>query len=222
MSGRAVLYSYEIGRTNGLSTGKSQTVKLRHAISAIILVLCLAAPAAAESYNDALAADAAYDRGDYATALRLYRSLADEGYSGAQERLGTMYDIGLGVPGDYAEAVRWYRLAADKGHALAQHDLGNMYEQGHGVTQDYTEAVKWFRKAANQGLAVAQLDLGVMYNNGTGVPQDHVLAHMWYNLAAAQGVRILKAEQYRDRVAQRMSPAQIAEAQRLAREWKPQ
>ena len=81
------------------------------------------------------------------------------------------------------------------------------------------QAVKWFRLAADQGLASAQLSLGLMYDTGQGVPQNHVLAHMWYNLAGAQGVA--DAPKYRDRSASKMTPAQIAEAQRLAREWQP-
>jgi uncharacterized protein len=79
--------------------------------------------------------------------------------------------------------------------------------------------VKWFRKAADQGNALAQLSLGGMYANGRGVPQDYILAHMWYNLTAAQGDQ--DAIKNRDLIAGNMTPAQIAEAQRLAREWKP-
>jgi TPR repeat protein len=81
------------------------------------------------------------------------------------------------------------------------------------------EAMRWWRRAAEQGLAEAQTNLGNMYNNGEGVPQDSVLAHMWLNLAAAQGQE--EAKTNRDIVAKRMTPAQLAEAQRLAREWKP-
>ncbi len=84
----------------------------------------------------------------------------------------------------------------------------------------------WYRKAAEQGVAAAQLNLGVRYDNGQGVPQDYVQAHVWFNLAAA---RFLASEtenretavRNRDRVAAKMTVAQIAEAQRLAREWKP-
>jgi TPR repeat protein len=88
-----------------------------------------------------------------------------------------------------------------------------------GVPQDYAEAVKWFRRAAEQGQAGAQYNLGLMYGNGDGVPQDHMLAHMWFNLAAAQG--LVPAKENRDIAAKRMTSEQIAEAQRLAREWKP-
>jgi TPR repeat protein len=90
------------------------------------------------------------------------------------------------------------------------------------------EAVKWYRKAADQGYASAQWGLGEMYYAGRGVPQDYVLAHMWLNLAAtalglAVGGRTAfgLAASDRDKVAAKMTPAQIAEAQKLAREWKP-
>jgi len=85
--------------------------------------------------------------------------------------------------------------------------------------QDYAQAAAWFRKAADQGLAAAQNNLGLVYYNGHGVPQDYAQAHKWFNLAAASGDA--DAVSNRDRVAAKMTPAQIAEAQRLASEWKP-
>jgi TPR repeat protein len=115
--------------------------------------------------------------------------------------------------------VKWYRKAADQGDADAQFNLGAGYDNGQGVPQDYAEALKWYRLAADQGVASAQYNLAVMYANGQGVPQDYVRAYMWFNLAAAQGLQ--GAEEDRDQVAQQMTAAQIAEAQKLAREWKP-
>ena len=94
-----------------------------------------------------------------------------------------------------------------------------MYSEGQGVPQDYAAAVKWYRLAADQGDAYAQYNLGVMYANGRGVPQDYVQAHKWYNLGAVAGDK--DAIKNRDNVAGKMTPAQIAEAQKLAREWKP-
>ncbi len=108
----------------------------------------------------------AYDRGDYATALPIFRQLADQGNARAQYSLGTMYVKGHGVTQDYAAAMKWYRKAANQGEALAQFGLGTMYQNGRGVTQDYSEAMKWYRKAANQGNADAQHNLGVMYRKG--------------------------------------------------------
>jgi TPR repeat protein len=137
-----------------------------------------------------------------------------------------LYGKGLGVPQDYAEAVTWYRKAAEQGYAVAQYALGVGYDRGQGVPQDDAEAVTWYRKAAEQGYADAQNNLGNIYNAGRGVPQDFVQAHKWYSLAAARSaaseVRLRNgAVKNRDRVAAKMTTAQIAEAQRLAREWKP-
>ncbi|MDX2179094.1 MAG: tetratricopeptide repeat protein [Bryobacteraceae bacterium] len=93
-------------------------------------------------------------------------------------------------------------------------------QRGHGVTQDYSEAAQWFRRAAEQGDAQAQFNLGVMYYEGQGLRQDYILAHMWWNLAAARDSDDKYAEA-RDLVATKMTREHIAEAQRLAREWKP-
>ena len=72
---------------------------------------------------------------------------------------------------------------------------------------------------AEQGNVISQYTLGVLYANGYGVPQDFVQAYKWYNLAAANGAEV--AGLRRDTLAKQMIPAQIAEAQQLAREWKP-
>jgi TPR repeat protein len=186
----------------------------------LVLLVCAAVPAFAEPFEDA---KAAHNSGDYATALRLYRALADAGDLRAQNNLGSMYANGQGVPQDYVMAVSLYRKAAEQGLASAQTNLGFLYEQGQGVPQDYAMAVSWYRKAAEQDQAAAQNNLGLMYERGQGVPQDYVLAHMWLNLAASrfkapEGDRAIRN---RDRVAAMMTPAQLAEAQKMAREWKP-
>ena len=181
-----------------------------------LLVSGAAAPAVAGPLEDA---DAAYDRGDYATALRLWRPLAEQGYANAQFALGIVYANGQGVPQDYAAAVLWFRMAAKQGDDRAQFNLGTMYDKGKGVPQNYATAVSWYREAAEQGHVKAQFNLGTMYDNGEGVPQDYVQAHVWFNLSAAQGDA--NATKSRDIVAAKMTPAQIAEAQRLAREWRP-
>jgi TPR repeat protein len=206
-------------------------------------------------------ASAAYERGDYATAYRLIKPLAEQGYVKAQFNLGIMYHNGEGVPQDYTEAMKWYRRAAEKGladahynlgvmynngegvlqdyteakkwfrkaaeqgYAKAQYNIGSMYHKGEGVPQDYTEAMKWYRKAAGQGHADAQYFLGAMYGTGQGVPQDSVLAYMWLTLAASrfsasEGEKRGKALLNGEIIASKMTPEQIAEAQRLAREWK--
>jgi len=122
-------------------------------LAAWLMAVALVGPAAAVPFEDG---GDAYRRGDYATALRLWRPLADQGNAGAQFNLGLMYANGQGVPQDYAEAIRWYRKAADRGAASAQFNLGLMYANGQGVPQDYAEAVRWYRKAADQIIAERQ------------------------------------------------------------------
>jgi len=126
--------------------------------------------------------------------------------------------------GDYATALREWSPLAEQGHAGAQNNLGFMYRNGQGVPQDYAEALQWYRKAAEQGHAEAQNNLGFMYEDGQGVPQDYAHAHMWYNLAASSfppGEKRDNAVKNRDIFAKKMTPAQISEAQKLAREWRP-
>lgn len=264
----------------------------------LILLLSFVRASAAGAIDDAVAA---YDKGEYATALRLLRPLAEQGAPLAESILGLAYTEGKGVPQNHAEAARWYRKAADKGFAPAQNSLGwayfkglgvpqnfaqatewfrqaaiqgypdaefplglaynnglgvpqdypkavtwfqkaglhgdvraqwfvaIAYHTGRGLPQNYAEAAKWYRKGADQGNAPAQGGLGVLYADGRGVPKDYVLAYMWLTLSVAQsddqmpdlqGVNS-KLARLRDSLARRMTPEQIAEAQRLAREWRP-
>ena len=174
----------------------------------------------ADPYKDGLDA---YNSGDYTTALRLWRPLAKQCNARAQFNLGLMYYKGRGITQDYGEATKWWRLAAEQGHATAQFNLGVMYEDGRGVPQDHAEAVKWHQFAAEQGHADAQHNLGVTYATGQGAQQDYVQAHMWFSLAGSRFPpdEDRDAVQSRDWVAAQMTPAQIAEAEKLAREWSP-
>ena len=119
--------------------------------------------------------------------------------------------------GNYAMALKFWQPHAEQGHAEAQNNLGVIYANGQGVPRDDAEAVKWWRKAGEQGNAVAQFNLGVSYKTGWGVPQDYVSAYMWLNLAAAAGYET--ASKIQVSAANKMTPDQIAEAQRMAREW---
>lgn len=154
---------------------------------------------------------------DSKEAVKWFRKAAEQGRADAQFNLGTMYTKGEGVKQDYKEADKWFRLGAEQGNTAAQYSLGQMYRMGRGVIQDWEESAKWYRLAAEQGHAGAQHNLGVSYEMGQGVIQDYVLAHMWYNLAASNGAGDI-AIKNRDLVAKNMTPAQIAEAQKLARE----
>lgn len=172
-------------------------------------------------------AQATYERGDYREAYRLFMPLAEQGNAEAQYRLGNIFGFGLGLPLDYDEAVKWYRKAAEQGYGSAQNSLGYMYQLGLGIQQDNAKAVKWYRKAAEQGNKVAQVNLGDMYKDGKGVPRNYVQAYMWYQIVVTQSsavdeLYLWSGKERLDSVASRMTPAQIVEAERLAREWKPE
>jgi tetratricopeptide (TPR) repeat protein len=146
---------------------------------------------------------------NYAKAVMWYKKAAEQGDAEAQDWLGDCYLSGEGVAQDEAQAVKWYRKAAEQGNTEAQISLGGCY-------LGKAEAVKWYRKAAEQGDAFAQFMLGTCYNNGYGVPKDDVVAYMWYNLSAAKGDDC--AAKCREELGSKMTPEQIAEAQRLSRD----
>ena len=156
---------------------------------------------------------------DDAQAVAWFRKAAEQGNASAQFNLALMYEAGRGVPKDEAQAVAWYRKAAEQGFAPAQHALGLMYAEGLGVPKDEAQAVAWFRKAAEQGDAVAQYNLGASYAEGRGVPKDLVQAHVWFSLSSIQGLKY--AAENLDTLAKLMTRGQIAEAERLARDFKP-
>ena len=133
--------------------------------------------------------------------------------AGAIEDCATAYDRQ-----DYAAALQLCRPFAEQGDARAQTRLAGMYYNGQSVQRDYAEAANWVRKAAEQGYAPAEAYLGIMYWNGQGVPQDAILGYMWLNLAAAHEPNAVGE---RDEAASQMTRDEIAEAQRLVREWRP-
>lgn len=190
----------------------------RRATLAFLLLLSL--PSLAGAGLDA--GSETYKRGDYATALKEWRPAAEQGEATAQYGLGLLYYHGQGVPLDEKEAHRWFLLAAAQGHARAQTYLGMTYHYGDGVPQDYSQALKWYRLAVEQGDPLAYFRLGLLYKNGEGVLKDYIQAYKWLSLALGHGEQGEdEAVEVRDMVARRMTPAQMAEAQRLAREWRP-
>lgn len=190
-------------------------MSLRLPMTLVLSILCLAAPA----WADFQAGMTANDREDYATALREWQPLAEQGDALAQYNLGLLYRKGRGVPQDDVQARKWYAKAAAQGLAKAQFSLGTLYFNGEGGPKDYQQALRWFRLAADQGEALAQTKIAIMYDDGEGVPQDKVQAYKWFSLAATNGDK--PAPMLRDLLAKEMTPAQIAEAQKLASEWKP-
>ena len=122
----------------------------RNLVSIFLLLLLTLHSVLAADFKKGL--DAA-KKGNFETALKEWRPLAEQGDSYAQYNLGLMYDYGEGVIEDDTQAVYWFRKAAEQGHAKAQYNLGLMYESGRGIAKDDTQAVYWFRKAAEQGEA---------------------------------------------------------------------
>jgi hypothetical protein len=159
---------------------------------------------------------------DKAEAVRWFRKAADQGLAGAQYNLGLCYADGIVGGKTPADAAALYRQAAEQGLAAAEQALGECYFNGVGVPKDIAEGLKWIRQAAEQGNASAQNTLGVCYTKGKGVTQDYVEAYKWLNLAAAQDdqntldikVNLSAAERF-------MTPEQIVDGQRRAREFKP-
>lgn len=170
---------------------------------------------------------------DQSKALKWFALAADQGNVAAETGLGRIYSQGAGVQIDASKAYHWFSLAANQGDTDAQCAIGDLYAEGNGVPQDYSEAVGWYRMAAEKSNDAAQAKLGLMYEIGKGVPQDYVQALMWFNLAASQsssGVGPFAvatggiessfheaAAKARDRVAAKLTPEELAEAQRLAR-----
>lgn len=150
------------------------------------------------------------------------RRAAEQGLPEALLACGFIYARGEGVRADPVEAVKYFRRAAELNQAEAIYELGECYLKGNGVAKDITEGVKWTRKAAEQGCAPAQNRLGLCYMKGEGLAKDYLEAYKWFNLASAHG-----EEQTYDfkvnlaKVATLMTAEQVAEAQRLARDFRP-
>ncbi|CAN1520768.1 Sel1-like repeat [Methylophilaceae bacterium] len=117
---------------------------------------------------------------------------------------------------DYGKAVKIYTQLALQGDVDSQKTLALLYDHGIGVPQDYAEAFKWYKLAGEQGNSNSQALLGMYYSMGQGVVQNHVKAHMWLNLAAAQDEPY--ARDIKETEEKIMTPQQIAEAQKLAKE----
>ena len=122
---------------------------------------------------------------------------------------------------DYPGAVRSFREAAEKGFAPAQFSLGVMYLTKLGVEQDFREAARWFYEAAKQDHGDAQFFLGQMYVKGDGVDKDYVQAYKWFSLAPKFGFSDMEARKHLQSVEGKMTPQQIAEAQRQVQGFRP-
>lgn len=185
--------------------------------ASLFIAAAYAMPASAE--RDA--GIAAYGKNDYPTAFKELFPDARAGDAKAQYYLGLLYARGRGIEKDPVIAATWFRKSAEQGNAEAQFDLGHLYRRGNGVPQDDTIAADWWRKAAENGQPFAQSSLAGMYLDGKGVKRDLVQAYKWTVLAEprAQPQRINWNIFEARRIAKKMTPAEVAKAQKQAKAW---
>ena len=121
--------------------------------------------------------------------------------------------------GDFGKAVHEWRALANKDDPEAEFRLAGMYERGEGTPARLDQAASWYRKAAYQGHGQAQYAFGLLLEQGKGIAQDYVLAHVWLKLATLTNED--KAHDQLEQLTAKMTPEQIAEAQRVVKEWAP-
>ena len=169
---------------------------------------------------------------DYKAGIKWYSAAAQRGHAHAAAMLGWLSVSGPNVPWhaevptDLTAAVKWLRLAVKGDDQFGEQTLASLYKDGRGVPADFEEAARLYRLAADQGDSDSQTFLGFLYLKGEGVTKDYVQAHLWFNLCAARSSssRSTSADSCRssrESLEALMTPAQIAEAQSLARNWKP-
>jgi len=161
-----------------------------------------------------------------AQAATWYRKAADQGDMVAQGHLGRLYRLGTGVPRDAAQAAKWSIKAASQGNAAAQANLGYMSLDGFGLPADPAAAAGWFKRSADQGDASGMLGLATLCEAGRGVPKDVVQAAKWYTLASVDDGEydeemFAQAKKSKTALEAKMTPAQIAEADKLAQDFTP-
>ncbi|MCA3278181.1 MAG: sel1 repeat family protein [Roseomonas sp.] len=192
----------------------------------IILIFGLLAGSAYGSQEEAFrAGQDAFFQGNHVVARERFEEAAQLGFVPAQSALCNMYRLGQGGSQIFGRALNLCLEAANKDDAPAQWILGIMHERGQGVPMDFSRAAFWYRRAAEQGDGFAQHDLARLYELGRGVGEDPIEAYKWYNVSAANN-RLLRvmpsaSAHNRDRLAQRMTPEQIATAQARASAWRP-
>lgn len=178
-------------------------------------VLILAVGTAYPATTDGGEGVAAFERADYAEALKRLEPVAAAGDAGAQFRVAQMLRYGWGTTADPEAAGVWMRRAAEAGLREAQAELGRMLRDGTGMEANPVEGLTWLERAAERGSGVAQLNLGRMYRNGIGTPRDRTLAYKWFTLAAQNG--FVDGISNRNAMAESMSPEEIAAGERLVK-----
>ena len=119
----------------------------------------------------------AWDRANYATALKVWMPAAEGGNAEAQTNVGEIFERGLGGEPNYEASLIWYRKAAEQGSARAQFNLGTMYEQGLGVPKSQMEALNWYR------LAWGLSEDNIMFTSAARREQDALRVELQMQLA---------------------------------------
>lgn len=169
---------------------------------------------------------------DVAVSAQWAKKSADQGYVEGLSLLADLYQRGVGVPQDLPKAMELRKRAADTGDALAQYNLALAYLRGEVIQKDANAAIELLRSAASQNFQGAMFNLGVLFFKGEDVPQDFVRSYMWFELAAAwksgsDGDHPVgsmaelgeRASGIQSMLSDHISPEEIAEAQRMARDW---
>lgn len=191
-------------------------MKVMTSFFASLLLISTAFFSVAEEQNLFEEGIVAYEAGDYEKAKDLLIILAEQGHSGSQVIIATMYDTGKGVKKDIDTAIRWYIQASNNGNASAAYTVAHKYRYGDGVIQDYEQALKYYTIASSKKNVPSMVALASMYEFRLGVNQDYIKAHMWYNIAASKGSALGK--DLRNMISKQMTNEQISLAQKLARE----
>lgn len=158
---------------------------MRRVVAAWITLLCLSTT---PLHAERLGSDIAFSVGDYATAYREWLAAANAGDASAMTAVGTLYDMGHGIPQDFAAALSWYRRAAEAGNVRGMFNVGAMYDNGRGSPVNRAEAIRWYDMAAQRGNGRAAYDLGIIYRDGDGVFRNTASAIRYFGLAAAAGI----------------------------------
>ena len=154
-----------------------------HSSSSLVIAFAMAALNPSTSAPQSIdAAIVAYQKQQYAAALKLFEAAAQKGDREAQHTLGFMYRDGKGTKRNEAKAIAWYRRAAEQGYAPAEYNLGLMYAQGEGVKVDPAAAQRWFRRAADHGSVEAQVKLAEI----AVLEEKFEEAFLWFSKAADQ------------------------------------
>ena len=158
-----------------------------------------------------------------AEAVEWIKKAAVQGHAAAEFQMGQMHDFGFGVPQDDRQALEWYQRAAGHGSAAGQRSVGDFYQKGRAIPADAAAAVRWYQHAAEADDLRAQYQLGQAFFSGTGVARNYVTAYLWFTIAAGQTPlkdNRMQLVELANIAAARMTPEQLAEAQRRVAAWR--